>query len=723
MNKDEMFIIRPVYTQLTLREQLARLTYAWLDDQLVVVKELVDNACDEAEKRGGPVAISLTDDALFSVTNRGRVTADQIDKILDLSVLLSAKYNHYSYTRGRIGLGLKYAVMLSYQQDDDNEFVIESDGAAHTIRLADRQALDPKQVLNVSRKPIANGRTVRVGVKLRDAPKIRYYVLSYIALNPHIAFSFNGVAYGQTAELEKQTDVDISSYSKEEFLAFVNDHKKFAPDFTYEKLVRLFNVDKDVKIDGSSPEEVYDFLKAHAGRISPPIVGQKAVARRLKQLGFKLLRYGQNSYPDGSAAEIAVLERSMDLSVPFLSHNMIVGINGSSIPALSIRFSRDGLVGLKLPKDRSLYLAYYSTTPRFEGQNKEQLRVNDALKADIEELLKEKRPRENADWLLNLPSHDIHLPEPYSKGLRMRKKTYLLLNECARIIEGLIKEVGLITVRQLYYRLVVELIIANLPEAYDNFDHHLVRGRELGLISYDAFTDRSRGEHLPHVLSLNESPKRYLQNLIRHSFSVPDNPDRWHNQPCHVELWIEKDALVPFFGQVAKEKQVILFPCRGFSSVTKLNDAMVRFQKAVAKGKKGVRIVYAGDLDPSGWGIYENIVKKLDIMNKTGLDITVDRFALQEDQVSGLHHIPVKKTDSRLKAFMEKFPDLPGAYELDAVPPLQLMEMARAAVEKYFDTDLDKERAEEVQAWQDEYRLLVEDVFARLGLDPKEAKS
>jgi hypothetical protein len=177
---------------------------------------------------------------------------------------------------------------------------------------------------------------------------------------------------------------------------------------------------------------------------------------------------------------------------------------------------------------------------------------------------------------------------------------------------------------------------------------------------------------------------------------------------------------VPFFAQVAREKQVILFPCRGFSSVTKLNDAMVRFQKVVAQGKEGVRIVYAGDLDPSGWGIYENISRKLDQMNKTGLDIAVDRFALQEDQVSGLHHIPVKKTDSRLKAFIEQFPLLPGAYELDAVPPRELMEMARKAVEKYFDFDLDRGRAEEVKAWQDEYRLLVADIYGRLGLDPEE---
>ena len=107
-------------------------------------------------------------------------------------------------------------------------------------------------------------------------------------------------------------------------------------------------------------------------------------------------------------------------------------------------------------------------------------------------------------------------------------------------------------------------------------------------------------------------------------------------------------------------------------------------------------------------------------MNKTGLDITVDRFALQEDQIEGLHHIPVKKTDSRLKAFIRRFPHLPGAYELDAVPPLHLMEMARKEVDKYFDADLDKERSEQVQAWQGEYRLLVADVFATLGLDPEE---
>ena len=236
----------------------------------------------------------------------------------------------------------------------------------------------------------------------------------------------------------------------------------------------------------------------------------------------------------------------------------------------------------------------------------------------------------------------------------------MLLNECMRIIEGLKRQVDFITIRQLYYLLVVEHIIANLPEVYNKLDHHLVTARERGLIPYDVFTDRSRGEQYPHVLSLKEGPKEYLQDTLRRILSVPDNADRWQNQPYHVELWIEKDALVPFFEQVAREKQVTLFPCRGFSSLTKLNNAMVRFRSAVAKGKKGINIVYAGDLDPSGWSIYETIKDKLDQMNETGLDIKVDRFALQEDQVRGLLHLPFKESDSRLKAFKAKFPLLPG---------------------------------------------------------------
>jgi hypothetical protein len=458
MNKDEMFVARPLYTQLTLKEQLARLGNPFPNDQLPIVKELMDNACDEAERSGGPVVVSLTDGGLFTITNQGNITEEQIDKITDLSVLLSAKYNHHSYGRGRIGQGLKYAVMLSYQHDDKNEFVIESGGTAYTITLSDRQAFDPKQVLRVKRQVCDRKGTVRVSVKLSRYLALKHYILSYIASNPHIAFSFEGSEYPQTTSLEKQTAVDIFSYSKEEFLAFAHDHEKFAADFAYDKLIRLFNLRGEVNVDGRMPEEIYDLVKDNSERIYPPFVGEKAIAERVAQLSYKLLRYRKNTYQD-SAAEIAVL----DMNGVFALQDRIVALNGSSIPAMSIKFSKDRLTSLKMPDNRVLYLAYYSTKPTFMGQNKEELAANDLLKEDIEALLKEKKPK-SKDWILNLPTEHIYLPEPHSEELGIHRKTYLLLNECMRIIEGLKKEVDFITIRQLYYLLIVEHIIANHPE-------------------------------------------------------------------------------------------------------------------------------------------------------------------------------------------------------------------------------------------------------------------
>ncbi|HUJ89933.1 MAG TPA: ATP-binding protein [Syntrophorhabdales bacterium] len=720
-NKD-MIITRPTYTQFTLKEQLAKLKYAGFDDKLIVAKELLDNACDEAEKSGGPVEISLSDDARFTVTNRGKMTEEELDTILDLSVLLSAKYNHCAYTRGRIGLGLKYAIMLSYQDSDDKEFVIASNGLTYTIRLADRQALDPKKVLSVTKESCTDDGCVRVSVEIRDCPFLKIYVPCYITSNPHISFSFNGKGYPKTVNLEKETNVDIFSYSKEGFRAFARDHKKFASDFTYDGFVRLFGV----TIPGELPTDwdtLYDLIMAHATRIKPPFVGQKAIAKRTAQLGYTLLRYRANEYPDGSAAEIAVLNEAWPPHGDYNPQRMLVAVNGSSVHPHTIRFGQTSLIQCKLPDDtRVLYFAYYSTTPRFEGQSKEYVRISDNVKQDIEAILKEKKTTKKAPWFLTTKADRIYLPEPYSRRLGVYQKTYDFFNECARIIDTLVAQVGLITVRQLYYRLVVEHIIAHLPEVYDKFNAHLVRARELGLIPYEVFTDRSRGERHPNVLALDESPEQFLNDVLRRSLMVPGNPDPWQNQPYHVELWIEKDALVPFFDRVATEKQVILFPCRGFSSLTKLHNAIVRFQGYIDRGKQGIRIVYAGDLDPSGWSIYENIIKRLGQMNKRGFDIVVDRFALLEDQVFGLLDVPFKQKDSRLAGFKKRFRFLKGAYELDAMPPLQLMDMARKAVEKYFDPGLDQGRALEVRAWQDEYRHLITDIFGRLGMDPGQMK-
>ena len=69
-----------------------------------------------------------------------------------------------------------------------------------------------------------------------------------------------------TAALQKETNVDIFSYSKEGFRAFARDHKKFALDFTYEEFVRLFgvNIVEELPTDW---DELYDLIRAHAKRL------------------------------------------------------------------------------------------------------------------------------------------------------------------------------------------------------------------------------------------------------------------------------------------------------------------------------------------------------------------------------------------------------------------------------------------------------------------------
>lgn len=84
----------------------------------------------------------------------------------------------------------------------------------------------------------------------------------------------------------------------------------------------------------------------------------------------------------------------------------------------------------------------------------------------------------------------------------------------------------------------------------------------------------------------------------------------WEFQDYYLELWIEKDALVRLFKDIAQKYQLLLFPSRGYTSLTKIHNAINRFEEKTHKGKKCV-VLYFGDLDPSGWDIYRNIKERL----------------------------------------------------------------------------------------------------------------
>ena len=94
-----------------------------------------------------------------------------------------------------------------------------------------------------------------------------------------------------------------------------------------------------------------------------------------------------------------------------------------------------------------------------------------------------------------------------------------------------------LTLRQLYYQFVSKDLIANTVKEYNRLGDIISNGRMTGHINWDAIEDRGR-----NVVGLhwgNSSPQQKL-NLVAKYYERK----YWVDQPVHVEVWIEKDALV-----------------------------------------------------------------------------------------------------------------------------------------------------------------------------------
>jgi hypothetical protein len=110
----------------------------------VVLKELVDNALDEAEEAGMPPRIGIaasTADCSISLTDNGRgLPAETIVGLLDFSLRRSSKEAYCAPTRGQQGHALSTIISMPFalaQADEPpGRVVIEAHGVAHAIALS-----------------------------------------------------------------------------------------------------------------------------------------------------------------------------------------------------------------------------------------------------------------------------------------------------------------------------------------------------------------------------------------------------------------------------------------------------------------------------------------------------------------------------------------------------------------------------------------------------------
>ncbi len=97
---------------------------------------------------------------------------------------------------------------------------------------------------------------------------------------------------------------------------------------------------------------------------------------------------------------------------------------------------------------------------------------------------------------------------------------------------------------------------------------------------------------------------------------------------------------------------------RGYSSETFVYEAA----EAINREGKKTYIYYFGDYDPSGVGIPQDVLRKLE--SWTSL-VTFTRMAVNPDQITSMQlpTRPTKRTDSRAKDWIG------DSVELDAIPP------------------------------------------------------
>jgi hypothetical protein len=254
------------------------------------------------------------------------------------------------------------------------------------------------------------------------------------------------------------------------------------------------------------------------------------------------------------------------------------------------------------------------------------------------------------------------------------------------------------TLRQLYYRLVSAGALANSQKEYKRLGNVMTRAREGGEVPLEWIVDHVRATLKPSSWT----------GLADFAETVRDGyrKDFWASLDHHVEVFVEKDAVAGTVQPVTEEFDIRLHVCRGYSSISFAGEVADLWRKV----SKPIFAYYLGDFDPSGFDLERDLREKLErysgktILTQTGdlmdaglgyhfrrgllgSNVLWERLAVREDDFyeHELVRLPVKRSDMRARAFVEEYGE--DCAEVDAIPPTELRQRVREAIEGHIDPD------------------------------------
>lgn len=212
--------------------------------------------------------------------------------------------------------------------------------------------------------------------------------------------------------------------------------------------------------------------------------------------------------------------------------------------------------------------------------------------------------------------------------------------------------------------------------------------------------------------------------------------DRLKTQPTVLEIWVEKDTIARYVDEVARQYGISTVIARGYGSISFVNDLKERVLDNCDAGKN-TRILYFGDLDPSGVNMLKAMFVTLhEEMDVSEHDIDYVRVALNPDHVRRFKLPPnpealkddawqaeqvrkglsdKTKGDPRAEAYKDEFGKV--AVELDALDIDDLQDMVRSAIEANLDMDLYRDAQEEEERGQeklDDLRERAEETLTKM---------
>lgn len=253
--------------------------------------------------------------------------------------------------------------------------------------------------------------------------------------------------------------------------------------------------------------------------------------------------------------------------------------------------------------------------------------------------------------------------------------------ELIDILNGILDEYAQqgydLSLRQLYYQCVARGYIENSQKSYSKIGDIVSGGRLAGLIDWDMIVDRGRVS----ISNTHWGSPADIVDAAASQYKI----DKWEDQPNHIQVMVEKQALEGVLMPVCRKLDVTFRANKGYTS----QSMMYRLGKELAEihdRGKDIHVLYFGDHDPSGLDMDRDVQDRISLFS--GLSVSFERLALKYAQVQILNppENPAKITDSRAKQYIKMYGT--SSWELDAVEPKELARLVEAAVVNLRDDSL-----------------------------------